>query len=121
MERLWPISREKETEMIDPNDAVNYILKHAPTYAKAKAERIYLEEFRKSKKAILFRESPDKTIAEREHWAYAHPDYQVLLKGIRDAVEIEEKLRWDMVAAQARIEIWRSQEPTNRTVDKIFK
>ena len=52
MERLWPISREKETEMIDPNDAVNYILKHAPTYAKAKAERIYLEEFRKSKKAI---------------------------------------------------------------------
>ena len=121
MERLWPISREKETEMIDPNDAVNYILKHAPTYAKAKAERIYLEEFRKSKKAILFRESPDKTIAEREHWAYAHPDYQVLLKGIRDAVEIEEKLRWDMIAAQARIEIWRSQEATNRTVDKIFK
>ena len=121
MERLWPISREKETEMIDPNDAVNYILKHAPTYAKAKAERIYLEEFRKSKKAILFRESPDKTIAEREHWAYAHPDYQVLLKGIRDAVEIEEKLRWDMIAAQARIEIWRSQEATNRTVDKILK
>ena len=27
MERLWPISRERETEMIDPNDAVNYILK----------------------------------------------------------------------------------------------
>lgn len=121
MERLWPISREKEIEMIDPNDAVNYILKHAPTYAKARAERIYLEEFRKSKKAILFRESPDKTIAEREHWAYAHPDYQSLLKGIRDAVEIEEKLRWDMIAAQARIEIWRSQEATNRTVDKILK
>lgn len=106
---------------IDPNDAVNYILKHAPTYAKAKAERIYLEEFRKSKKAILFRESPDKTIAEREHWAYAHPDYQSLLKGIRDAVEIEEKLRWDMVAAQARIDIWKAQEYRNGQVERLLK
>jgi hypothetical protein len=107
--------------MIDPNDAVNYILKHAPTYAKAKAERIYLEEFRKSKKAILFRESPDKTIAEREHWAYAHPDYQSLLKGIREAVEIEEKLRWDMVAAQARIDIWKAQEYRNGQVERLLK
>jgi len=106
---------------IDPNDAVNYILKHAPTYAKAKAERIYLEEFRKSKKAILFRESPDKTIAEREHWAYAHPDYQSLLKGIREAVEIEEKLRWDMVAAQARIDIWKAQEYRNGQVERLLK
>lgn len=106
---------------IDPNDAVNYILKNAPKYAKARAERIYLEEFRKSKKAILFRESPEKTVAEREHWAYAHPEYQSLLKGIREAVEIEEKLRWDMIAAQARIEIWRSQEATNRNVDKLLK
>ena len=106
---------------IDPNDAVNYILKHAPTYAKAKAERIYLEEFRKSQKALLFRESPEKTIAEREHWAYAHPDYQSLLKGIREAVEIEEKLRWDMVAAQARIDVWKAQEYRNGQVERLLK
>lgn len=106
---------------IDPNKAVNYLLKNAPLYAKAKAERVYLEEFRKTKKAILFRESPEKTIAEREHWAYSHPDYQELLEGIREAVEMEEKLRWEMVAAQARIEIWRSQEATNRNVDKMLK
>jgi hypothetical protein len=106
---------------IDPNDAVNYILKNAPKYSKARAERIYLEEFRKSKKAILFRESPDKTIAEREHWAYAHPEYQALLKGIREAVEIEEKLRWDMVAAQARIDIWKAQEYRNGQVERLLK
>ena len=121
MERLWPISRERETEMIDPNDAVNYILKNAPVYAKARAERIYLEEFRKSKKAILFRESPEKTVAEREQWAYAHPEYQALLKGIREAVEIEEKLRWDMVAAQARIDIWKAQEYRNGQVERLLK
>lgn len=107
--------------MIDPNDAVNYILKNAPVYAKARAERIYLEEFRKSKKAILFRESPEKTVAEREQWAYAHPEYQALLKGIREAVEIEEKLRWDMVAAQARIDIWKAQEYRNGQVERLLK
>lgn len=106
---------------IDPNDAVNYILKNAPKYAKARAERIYLEEFRKSKKAILFRESPEKTVAEREHWAYAHPEYQSLLKGIREAVEIEEKLRWDMIAAQARIDIWKAQEYRNGQVERLLK
>jgi len=106
---------------IDPNDAVNYILKNAPKYASARAERIYLEEFRKSKKAILFRESPDKTIAERENYAYAHPEYQELLQGIRVAVEIEEKLRWDMVAAQARIDIWKAQEYRNGQVERLLK
>ena len=106
---------------IDPNKAVDFLLQNAPKYAKAKAERIYLEEFRKSKKAMLFREAPEKTIAEREHWAYCHPDYMKLLDGIRDAVEIEETLRWQMVAAQARVEIWRSQEASNRTVERAFK
>ena len=35
---------------IDPNAAVDYLIEVAPQFAKAKAERIYLEEFRKSNK-----------------------------------------------------------------------
>lgn len=105
----------------DPNKAVDFLFENAAKYAKAKAERIYLEQFRKSKKAILFRGSSEKTIAEREAVAYSHPDYIDLLSGIKAAVEEEERLRWQMVAAEARIEVWRSQEATNRTVDKAFK
>jgi hypothetical protein len=37
----------------DPHAAVDYIIKHAGTFAKAKSQRVYLEEFRKSKKAML--------------------------------------------------------------------
>jgi len=33
---------------------------------------------------------------------------------LREAVEIEEEIRWGLVAAQARIEVWRSMEATNR-------
>lgn len=108
-------------ETTNPNAAVDFLYEHAPTYAKAKGERIYLEEYRKSLKAILFQQADGKTIADKEAWAYAHEDYIGVLEGIRAAVEREEELRWQMIAAQARIEIWRSQEATNRTVDKVFR
>ena len=36
--------------MRDPHAAVDYILKHAEKFADARAQRVYLEEFRKSKK-----------------------------------------------------------------------
>lgn len=103
---------------INPNDAVDYIIRNAPKFAKAKAERVYIEEYRKSLKAILMKRSLESAIGAQEREAYAHQEYQELLEALRDATEIEEKLRWDMVAAQARIEIWRSQEASNRVQDR---
>jgi hypothetical protein len=108
-------------ELKDPNRAVDYILANAGKFAAAKAQRVYLEEFRKSKKAILMAQCPDKAANAREQYAYSHEDYLALLGGLKAAVEIEEKLRWDMVAAQARIEIWRTQSANNRTQDKVMR
>jgi len=51
--------------------------------------------------------------------AYAHPEYQALLKGLQAAVEAAEELRWQLIAAQARIDVWRSQEASNRTMDRV--
>jgi hypothetical protein len=99
---------------VDPNEAVDYILIHGKRFAKARAERTYIEEYRKSLKAILMKRSGEKVIAAQERDAYAHDEYLQLLDGLRAAVEIEEKLRWDLIGAQARIEIWRSMEATNR-------
>jgi len=103
----------------DPHAAIDYIIKNAGKFAKAKSERIYIEEYRKSLKAILMKQSGQTVIAAQEREAYAHDDYAALLAGLREAVETEEKLRWDLIAAQARIEVWRSQEATNRTQDKL--
>ena len=63
-------------------------------------------------------ESTASSIAAKEMEAYATDDYVKLLKGLAEAVEVEEKLKWQLIAAQARIEIWRSQEATNRTIDR---
>ena len=101
-------------EQRDPHKAIDYILSNSKRFAKAKAERIYLEEYRKSLKALLMKRSTEHVIGAQEREAYAHDEYRQLLEGIREAVEIEEKLRWDLIAAQAAIEVWRSQEATNR-------
>lgn len=98
----------------DPNKAIDYMLANSKKFAKAKAERIYLEEYRKSLKALLMKRSTEDTLGAQEREAYAHEEYRQLLEGIRDAVEIEEKLRWDLIAAQASVEVWRSQEASNR-------
>ena len=56
-----------------------FIYRQAPLYAKAKAERVRLEEFRKSKKALLMAECEAPAVNAREQYAYAHPDYIVLI------------------------------------------
>jgi hypothetical protein len=99
---------------VNPELAIEYLFKHGKRYAKAKAERIYLEEYRKSLKAILMKRSYEQTVNAQEREAYSAQEYIDLLKGLKEAVEREEEIRWGLVAAQARIEVWRSQEATNR-------
>jgi hypothetical protein len=103
----------------DPHAAIDYIIKNAGRFAKAKSERIYIEEYRKSLKAILMKQSGQTVIAAQEREAYAHDDYAALLAGLREAVETEEKLRWDLIAAQARVEVWRTEQANNRTQEKL--
>jgi hypothetical protein len=102
----------------DPHKAVDHIIMHAQQFAHAKAKRVYLEEFRKSKKALLMKQSLEPALGAQERDAYAHPEYVELLKGLRDAVAIEEKLRWDLIAAQARVDIWRTEQANLRLEGK---
>jgi hypothetical protein len=107
--------------MIDPNAAVDYIIKHSREYAIAKANVVYMEQYRKTQKAICYQASTKTTIADKEADAYAHEEYIAVLDGLKEAVEDAEQLRWMLVAAQARIDIWRSQEASNRNVDRNTK
>jgi len=103
----------------DPHEAVDYILRHAKHFAKAKAERTYIEHYRKSLKAILMKKSNESAIGAQEREAYAHPEMLELIKGLQAAVEIEEKLKWDITAAELRVEIWRTDQANNRQEFKV--
>ena len=105
-------------KQIDPNNAIEYMIKNAKAYAEAKANVAYLTEYRKSKKAMLFASAVGNTVTDRENKAYSHPEYIELLEGLREAVEKAEELRWMLIAAQARLDIYRTQEASNRAIDR---
>ena len=107
------------SEERDPHKAVDYILKHAALFAKAKAERTYIEEYRKSLKSILMKRSMETAIGAQEREAYAHPEYVQLLDGLKEAVLIEERLKWDITAATLRVEIWRTEQANNRAEGRV--
>jgi hypothetical protein len=103
---------------IDPQAAMETMWKIAPEFAKAKGERVYLDEARKSLKAVLMKKCGVEAIGAQEREAYAHEDYQAYLHGLSAAVEREESLKWRLIAAQAAIDIWRTQQANNRNIDK---
>jgi hypothetical protein len=105
---------------MNPEQAAQTIRDKAPAFGEAKAQRVYLEEFRKSKKALLMKDALKlgiESAAAQEREAYADPAYHQLLKGLAVAIEAEETLKWEMESARLEIEIWRSREATNRTQD----
>ena len=89
----------------------------ADDYAKARANTVYLEEYRKSKIAILMREAEGKgvrTAAAQERDALAHPDYLALLDGLKAATEVSERSRWLLRIAEMGSELYRTQEASKR-------
>jgi hypothetical protein len=104
--------------MDEPTLAIEFIIKTAPLYAKAKSDRMFLEEYRRSKHAQLKSLAGTEVLGKQDTFAYAHPEYVEILEGIRAAVEIEERYRWLMTAAQAKVECWRTAQYSARIEQK---
>lgn len=100
---------------------LDFIRDNAPEYAQARANRVYMEEFRKSKKALLMKEAEragHNAVSAQEREAYADKGYMEHLEALRDAVKKEEEFRWMMIAAQAKIEVWRTISANQRVEAK---
>lgn len=108
-------------KLIDPQAAVDYMIAKSGEYAQAKANRIYCEEYRKTLKSELMKEAMLKfdAVNAQEREAYAHPKYKEHLLALKQAVQNEEQLRWMLIAAEARIEVWRSQEASKRSEHRM--
>ena len=107
-----------------PEEAAQTIRDKAPAYGESKAQRVYLDEFRKSKKALLMKNALEmgyEAANAQEREAYADPTYLQLLKGLAAAIEKEETLRWEIEAARLDVEIWRTREATNRLQDRAHQ
>ena len=105
----------------DPNDAIDFIFKTAPLYAKAKGELAQFEAFRHSLKAIEMSKSEASTIGGKEMDAYKSQAYQELCEAIGLATEEAEALKWQLEAAKMRFELYRTQEASNRNIDRMTR
>lgn len=104
-------------------ELLNDYREKAMAYARAKAHRTYIEEFKKSKFALLMRQADKdgfKTAAAQEREAFASEDYRELLDGLKAAVEEEERLRYDMKADEMQLEVWRTIRADERQERKVY-
>lgn len=99
---------------LSPFKALDFIRDNAKAYAEAKANVVYMTEYRKTIKAMLMASSSEKTESAKETYAYSHNDYKTHLFALQQAVAEAERLRWLMIAAEAKIEVWRSLESSAR-------
>jgi hypothetical protein len=91
--------------------------------ATAIAERDYLEEFKKSKLAILMAEAEQAgatTNAAQEREARRNKDYLIFLDGYRVAVELAEKLDWELKIALKGADLWQTQQANERAERRAY-
>ena len=89
----------------------------AAEYATAYAHKEYLDEFKKSKLALLMREAEAQgfsTAAAQEREARAHPEYIQLLEGLKVATELSERLRWQLRIAEIGASLYQTKQADQR-------
>ena len=92
-------------------------------YAEAYAERNYLEEFKKSKLALLMKQAEvdgHKTAAAQEREARADPEFIALLQNLRTATETSEKLRWHLEVAKLGVAVWQTTQANERAERRAY-
>lgn len=101
--------------------ALVFLTEYAAKAGKAKADTIYMENYRQVVLANLKRKAPPecKSDAARDEWARIQPEYSEHLEAQREAVAEDTKLHWKRVAAEATIEAWRTKNANNRGAGRM--
>lgn len=81
----------------------------------ARAAHQFEAERTKTIKARLMARCNEKSVAAREMYALAHEEYEAHLKHVQILAENDLYHRDRRQAAQAVIDVWRSENATNRT------
>lgn len=90
----------------------------AKAFAKAEAERTYLENFKRSKLAMLMKVAEKElglsTVNAQEREARTHPEYLELLDGLKVATQIAEENKWLLNIAMRGSSLYQTQQATKR-------
>jgi hypothetical protein len=117
--RPKPVSEPDTLDDASIERALDYLRDQADAAAQARAERVYVIEYRKSLKAQLMAEHGLEPLGAQEREAYADPRYVEHLQAMRQAVYVDERHTFLRQAAEARFEAWRTMNANRRAVSKL--
>lgn len=95
----------------------------ADRYAPARANREYIDEYKKTLLALLMKDAERAGVTSavgQEREARAHQKYIELLDGLKEAVLQEEKIRYHLKAAELEIEIYRTKSANQRAERRAY-
>lgn len=99
--------------------AFDFMNEKAEEAARARAQRIYLEEYRKVMKSNCMKKHEGQPVSVQEREAYADPEYKEILKAMRDAIAKDEWFRWMNTASSATLDAWRTESANKRGEMKV--
>lgn len=103
----------------DIEQALDFLRDNAIPAAQARANRVYLDEYRKTLKAQIMKENAGLAIGAQEREAYADARYVSHLEAIKEAVFEDERFRFLIAGAEAKISAWQTQSRIHRAQDQI--
>ncbi len=101
--------------------ALDYLRDEAKPDAKARAERLYMETWIKT---VLAQESAKQSgvgVTAAEVQARISEPYIQALEAMRAAIYEDERRRFLRQAAEHKIEVYRTQEASNRALDRLHR
>ena len=107
--------------MINPHKELQFIADNIEAYAKADQELTYQESFKSALKALQMQSSSQTSISGKEMDSYSSIEYQAWCETYSNAKREYTKLKLQIETAKLKIEVWRSQEASNRSTDKTMR
>jgi hypothetical protein len=107
--------------MINPNDEIQYIVDLIDDYAAADAKLSYIENYKSGLKALFMQNSSQPSIAGKEMDALASFEYKDYCNDLAKAKQEYISLKLKIETAKMKVEVWRTEQATNRQIEKITR
>jgi hypothetical protein len=107
--------------MINPNDEIQHIVDLIDDYADADANLAWLDSYKSALKALKMKESNSPSIAGKEMDALASEEYLQYCHDLNEAKRKYTALKLTIETAKMKVEVWRTEQATNRQIEKITR
>ncbi len=106
---------------IDPQEIFDELERLKEPLSEAEGNLTGLEGSRSSVKAIMMKKSGEQSLGGQEREANASQEYLDHNQKIAEATRIRSLLKLEFAIAQMKFEAWRSEQATNRNMDKFTR